>query len=149
MRDHAARAGGFTLIEMMITVAIVAIIAAVAIPAYGEYVVRARLPQAHNSLSDLRIKLEQYFQDNRTYAGACAAGTAAPLPASDDFTYACPADTLTAAGFVAVATGRAGTPMAGFTFTIDQNNARRSTALPAGWGTAPRDCWVVRKGGAC
>lgn len=138
---------GFTLIELMIAVAIAGIVAAIAIPAYGEYVIRARLPQAHNNLSTLRIRLEQFFQDNRTYEGACVAGTAAPLPAQDDFTYACP--TLTATTFVATATGRAGTPVAGFTFTIDQNNLRQSTALPDGWGAEPLNCWVTKKGGGC
>lgn len=138
---------GFTLIELMVTVAIVAIIAAVAIPAYGEYVVRSRLPQAHNNLAMLRVKLEQHFQDNRSYEGACAAGSAAPLPAQDDFTYACP--TLTGTTYLATATGRAGTPVAGFTFSIDHANARRSTALPQGWGAAPLNCWVTRKGGGC
>jgi len=74
----ASRQTGVTLIELMVTVAIIAIIASVAIPAYGDYVKRGRLPQATNALSSMRAKLEQYFQDNRTYIGACVAGTNAP-----------------------------------------------------------------------
>jgi len=142
-----ARQSGFTLIEMMITVAIAAILAAVALPAYTDYVKRGRISQATNNLSSMRVKLEQYFQDNRTYVGACASGTVAPLPATDDFTYSCP--TLTATTFTVQATGVTTGSMNGFTYTIDQANAKSTTALPSGWGTAPVSCWVIKKGGVC
>ena len=58
---------GFTLIEVMITVAIVAILAAIAVPSYNEYVQRARITEATSALADMRNKMEQYFQDNRTW----------------------------------------------------------------------------------
>lgn len=139
------RAKGFTLMELMVTVAIIGILAAVALPAYTDYVKRGRIPQATNNLSSVRVKLEQYFQDNRTYVGACASGTVAPLPPADDFTYTCP--TLTATTFVVQAQG-SGT-MSGFTYTINELNAKATTAVPSGWGTAPISCWVTKKGGAC
>lgn len=138
---------GFTLIELMVTVAIVAILAAVAVPSYKDYSMRGKIPQATNNLATLRVQLEQYYQDNRTYVGACAAGTVAPLPATDDFQYSCP--TLTATAFTARATGVSTGLMNGFTYTIDQSNARSTTAVPTGWGTAPVSCWVTKKGGAC
>jgi type IV pilus assembly protein PilE len=138
---------GFTLIEMMITVAIAAILAAVAIPSYSDYVKRGRISQATNNLASMRVKLEQYYQDNRTFVGACAAGTVAPLPPADDFTYSCP--TLTATTYTIQATGVTTGTMNGFTYTIDQSNNKATTALPSGWGTVPVACWVVKKGGAC
>ena len=58
---------GFTLIELMITVAIVGIIAAVALPNYTEYVKRASRAEAAASLLDAANKQEQYFVDNREY----------------------------------------------------------------------------------
>ncbi len=58
---------GFSLIELMVTVAIVAILAAIALPSYYEYITRSRLVDAHTRLGDLRIQMEKYFQDNRTY----------------------------------------------------------------------------------
>ena len=66
---------GFTLIEVMITVAIVAILAAVALPSYNDYIRRGQLPEAFAGMSDLRVKMEQYYQDNRQYGtsgGNCA-----------------------------------------------------------------------------
>jgi type IV pilus assembly protein PilE len=141
------RQPGFTLVELMVTVAIAAILAAVAVPSYTDYVKRGRISQATNNLSSMRVKLEQYYQDNRTFVGGCAAGTVAPLPANDDFTYSCPV--LTDTTFTVQATGVGGNSMAGFTYTIDHLNSKATTALPSGWGTVPATCWVIKKGGIC
>ena len=65
---------GFTLIELMIAVVVVAILTAIALPSYQEYVTRGKITEATSNLADMRVKLEQFFQDNRTYVGACAAG---------------------------------------------------------------------------
>lgn len=137
---------GFTLIEMMITVAIIAILAAVALPAYNDYLLRGRLAEAHGELVAMRARLETYFLDNRTYVGACAAGTVAPLPAAGRFTYSCP--TLTATTYQVEAQGVAGQGTGGFTYTIDQDNARATTSVPAGW-TTNSSCWVTKRGGTC
>src|SRR5438445_13461140 len=143
-------ATGFTLIEVMITVAIVAILAAVAIPSYTDYITRRKIQEATSSLLSMRVKMEQYFQDQRTYIGACAAGTVAPLPAGlKYFTVGCSNQTTTT--YTVTATGIAGTDMAQFSFTIDQGNTRQTTGVPtaSGWSLPPTNCWVTRKGGIC
>lgn len=137
---------GFTLIEVMIVVAIIGILASVALPAYNDYLMRGRLAEAFGELAGARAKLEQYFLDNRTYVGACAAGTVAPLPTGRFFTYTCP--TLEAATYTVQAAGVAAEGTGGFTYTINQANARATTSVPSGW-TANAACWVSKKGGAC
>jgi type IV pilus assembly protein PilE len=138
---------GFTLIELMIVVAIVAILAAIAIPSYVDYITRSKLSEAYNTLSAYRVSQEQYFQDNRSYitaAGVCGAAIPTGLKY---FTITCPAPTSST--YTAQAQGFAGTPVALFKFTIDQSNNRATTGTPSGWGPNQANCWVVRKGGAC
>lgn len=138
---------GFTLMELLIVVAIIGILAAISIPAYNDYITRARITEATSALSDGRVRIEQFFQDNRTYAGAPA--PAPPPP--NFFAYA-----VTEAGVVGVpATATAYTitatgigSMAAFTFTINQNNVRQTTAAPANWRGAvplPIACWATTK----
>jgi type IV pilus assembly protein PilE len=148
---------GFTVIELMIVVAVVGILAAIAIPNYNEYVIRSRITGAVATLSDMNVKLEQYFQDNRTYAGACANNTVAPLPpaaANSYFTFSCP--TLNANSYDVLADGQG--VMAGFKYHVDMNIAvggvnhsgKRTESLGSGWGGAPNNnCWISSKSGSC
>ena len=144
-----AESHGFTLIEAMITVAIIAILASVAMPSYKDYVLRGKLTQAYGTLAGLGVNLQQYYQDNRTFVAACGSSGIAALPANDgNFSYACPVATLTATTFQATATGLSGTAAAGFTFTLDQNGTRKTTNAPTGWTTST-SCWVRNQSGSC
>jgi type IV pilus assembly protein PilE len=134
---------GFTLIELMIVVAIVAILAAVAVPQYTRYVQQARITEAASALSDMRLKMERYFQDNRTYIGACALNTVAPPPTAKSFTFAC---ALAANTYLITANGTGS--VTGFRFTVDQANTQATPAVPAGWTTSA-SCWVIRPDGSC
>lgn len=126
---------GFTLIEMMIVVAVIGILASIAIPAYSDYVTRGRLVEGTSALADGRIRMEQFFQDNRTYTGGpCPAATA-------NFTYAC--NNLTAITYTITAAGRGN--LAAFSYTINQANTKGSNTP---WGNSTT-CWVRNKGGAC
>jgi type IV pilus assembly protein PilE len=145
--------GGFTLIELMITIAIIGILAAVAVPSYVEYIQRGRIADAVRAIADMQPKLDQYFLDQRTYAGACAAaGTAslAPMPTSTTyFTYSCP--TLSATEYEVKAVG-AGS-MSGFTYRLSLSGGvvtKSTPALPSGWVTTNAAvCWVFKRDGSC
>lgn len=151
------RIQGFTLIEVMVTVAIVAILASIALPNYSDYVTRSSLPEATSALSDFRVRMEQFFQDNRRYPTACVVPPTVPsateiqVPTGKYFTYGCPG--LSATTFTANAVGNAGTNVSWMTYTINELNARTSTigaGAPAGWSAAtPNNCWVTKKGGVC
>jgi type IV pilus assembly protein PilE len=134
---------GFTLIELMIVIAVIGILMAIAIPNYNEHVIRGRITGATSALADMSVRMEQYFQDNRTYVGACAAGTVAPMPANTaTFTFTCPAPSATAFSIVATGAGS----MTGFTYVVLQSG-RNTTALPAGWSGVNTGCWVTSKSG--
>lgn len=129
---------GFTLVELMIVVAIIAILASIAIPAYSDYVTRSKIADGLSGLSDGRVKLEQFFQDNHDYTAASAPSD------SDHFTYALSSLGLTT--YVITATGK--NEMSDFSYSIDQDNNKQTLSLKSGWGSAA-SCWIDRKGGSC
>jgi len=141
------RLQGFTLIELMITVAVVAILSAIALPAYVYYIQRSRIPEATAALAAKQVAMEQLFQDSRSYyAPNTSACSTSGMASSSYFSYAF--STCTSSTYVLSATGSAGTNMAGFTFTIDQSGNRATTSVPTGWTTSTT-CWVTAKGGRC
>ena len=133
MHSAPMRIKGFTLIEMMVVVAIIAILAAIALPAYSDYVKRANLVDATNQLAASRAQMEQYYQDARKYTTSgpftspCANIASVNLP---KWTFDCPAANLTATTYTIRATGIGA--MNGWVFTIDQLNTQ-TTAAPTGW----------------
>ncbi len=142
------RSRGFTLIELMVTVAIVAILASIALPAYGRYVQRGKIAEATSGLAAMRVSMEQWYQDHRTYQTVPAGGTACgvAVPTSKYFTFTCSAGTPDT--YTLTATGDATNGMSGFSYTVDQANARSSTISASGWsGNAA--CWAIRPDGSC
>jgi len=120
---------GFTLIELMIAVAIVAILAAIAVPSYQSYIKTTKLSEGTDALSSAQVKMESFFQNAGTYTGAPACTTPATL---SNFTLSC---TITASGatYTYTATGSNSVTI-GTTYTVDdQGNHKTNSA-----GT----CWV-------
>lgn len=141
--------GGFTLIEVMIVVAIVGILAAIALPSYRDYILRGHLVTLTNDLQATRAKMEQYYQDNRTYL---AVGTTITPPCtSTAVSYTKPTPysrscTSTATSFTATATGSG--VVDGFIYTLNQTDTKSST-MSSAWGGATASCWIMRRGDSC
>jgi type IV pilus assembly protein PilE len=144
--------GGFTLLELMITVAVVGILAMIAYPSYSDYVRRGKIAEATSTLMDVRSKMERFFLDNRTYAGSDAAANLPCHKATMEagkkyFTFDC--SNLGTNTYTVTATGVAAQGMANFVYTINEQNTRTTsiTSTP-GWNAAT-NCWVTKKGGIC
>ena len=140
---------GFTIIELLVVVGIVAIIASFALPAYQNYVLRGKIIEAFNGLSDMRVRMEQYFQDNRKYNSGTSTNCGASLPSSRYFTFTCTTGADPAQTYSATATGIATEGTTSFVYTINESNAKGTTTVGAGWNGAGSTCWVRKKDGTC
>lgn len=126
-------ARGFTLVELMIAVAVVAVLLSIAVPAYREYARRGAVAGAIEVLAAGRVVAERYFLDTATYEEMpCPGGTRY-------FTIECESD---AESYRITATGEGS--MNEFVYTIDEANLR-TTSGP--WGEG--NCWITRKGDRC
>ena len=130
-----SRWDGFTLIELMIAVAVIAILARIAFPSYVEYFKRGHRSAAQGLMLDLANREQQYLLDNRSFLGGGASAVTTLLPigvpqeVSAHYTMTITATAGPPPTFLVTATPKTGTVMAGeAAFTLDQDG----TKLPAG-----------------
>lgn len=77
---------GFTLIELMITIAIIGIISAIALPSYSSYMKKSRRADAKVGLSKIADKQERYYLQRNTYATSTAdLGLADPVVSDEGY----------------------------------------------------------------
>lgn len=140
---------GFSLIELMIAVAVIGILASIALPNYSAYVQRGKITEATSTLSQQKVVMERWYQDNRNY-GSTASVCGPTLPADNSFTYSCNwgSGGINSQTFTITATGKSSSGMSGFVYTIDHNNVKRSISFPGATGL-PKACWISKKSEAC
>ena len=131
----------------MVAVAVIGILAAVGYPAYTEHVRRGKIATALGELSAVRVRLEQYYQDNRNY-GSSAAACGVPMPSVQAFTVSC---TWGAGGtpqsFLLTATGDSAAGMGGYAYTINERDEQRTPQF--GGEAVDAACWLKKKGESC
>jgi type IV pilus assembly protein PilE len=141
------RASGFTLVELVVVVAIVGVIAAFAIPSWGDHVIRTSASAATGLLKELRSRMEQRYADNRSYASGGATACAIPdfVDADSGFAFACTAATGGQAfTWTATGSGRG----AGFVYRIDEAGMETTVSVRSGWTSAsmPASRFIIKRG---
>ena len=133
------RSSGFTLIELMVAVAIVAVLAAVALPTYRSYVLRSHRSDGLSTLTQDQVNFERCYAQNYAYNATCAALTSFPQISPQGF-YSIALTMLTATTYTLTATplGSQAADLDCASISIDQANQR--IALN-GSGTAHSSCW--------
>jgi type IV pilus assembly protein PilE len=127
---------GFTLIELMVTVVIAAILAAIALPSYQSYIKKSQLRAAQNDLVALSLVFENYYQRNLSYpnadyssTSALTASTAFPqwAPGNQDIFEFSSSKVNSGKGYELIATAKTTTKLNGCILKITNTNARTAT----------------------
>jgi type IV pilus assembly protein PilE len=131
---------GVTLIELVVVIAIVGLLAAIAVPSYRQYVLRANRAEAKSAMLNIAAAQEKFYVQNNTYATNAQLSTAPPgglgIAATTEKGYytvsiANGAD-ATSFSATATATGSQAADSHCVTFTINQSGAKSATST---------DCW--------
>lgn len=125
---------GFTLIEIMIVIAIIGIVLTISIPSYNEYVKKGRRAEVVSLLSEQAQSLERFYTKNNVYTGITG------LSAGNDFYTLTP--TITDQTFLLTAARKTGTAMATDKcgdFTLTNTSVRSMNNATTGLTT--KDCW--------
>ena len=124
------RQRGVTLMELMVTLVVIALLASIALPTYNTFVERSRRSEAREALADLAARQEQFFLDNKTYATSVGNLGRDTTTANGYFALSVPTATVTVYILRATAQGVQTKDTDCATMTLTSLNAK-----------TPTDCW--------
>ncbi|MDH5326114.1 MAG: prepilin-type N-terminal cleavage/methylation domain-containing protein [Gammaproteobacteria bacterium] len=137
---------GFTLIEIIIVVALISLIVSLGYPSYAWHVKRAKITEATSHLGELQLLSSQHYQDEHSYIkadGTCAVAA----PANKHFNFACSGAahsfTWTASNKANVGLGLSGD----FQFTIDHHGTKTTTSFDG--SVLSKNCWILSPSTSC
>lgn len=128
---------GFTLIELMIVVVVIAILASIAIPAYSDYVTRSKRADGKAGLLAFQLEQEKFRANNPTYATAASLGLPANSPEGHYTISVSGAVTATSYDLTASPNASQNDPVCA-TLTIDESNNKSATGTTT---TPEKTCW--------
>jgi len=133
MRPHLR---GFTLIELMIVLAVVAVLTAIAYPSYTSYILKGKRATAQSALMDMASKEMAFVLDRRRYGSPTELGFTPPQEVSNDYAFTVVMDnTASPMTFTATATPSASLAAKGeLTLTVNQSGARTPASTRGYWG---------------
>lgn len=139
-RGFASSRSGFSLIELMIALAVIGVLLAIALPNYNDYLLKGKLAEAMTVLSDLQVREEAYYTDNRAYSAMT------PRTGQTQYfdTTSCVTTTVggvAAQGYLCTAASTA----LGYSYTV--NEAGTKSTIKPDLSTAA--CWLKAANGSC
>lgn len=126
---------GFTLIELMVVVAILGILASIAMPSYTQYVQRGKRSEGTTALAIYNSRMANYFLDNNSYGNGAACAIASPAGLKN-FTFAC--ELTSTQRYAATVTGVG--DIASTSYLIDQTDTRTTPSFPS---RTDAPCWLI------
>ena len=133
---------GFTLIELMITVVVIAILASLAYPSYTNYIERSNLAEAKSALMEAASQMERYYTSNYEYA---VIDLDVDLTEKNPYSVSNPSISTSGGGFLISATGSGRVPDDCGTIWVDSLGQRGSGTAPSPGDEVdppdPGECW--------